>query len=229
MEKVISVLTLILDFHTASNSLSRLIARPHMLMPQHRSSSDPFLQPYGTIAIMFADLTPPGPPTSVCTSTPTSIIPKSQINSFSKLRAMQKLRAKKPPTWVTQDGDTVQPPLSVLRSIPQSALQMNADVPVESPTESPAKLTPRGTRFMDLPVEIHEGIIDHLYGILGSTSPAAAGSVHVLKNWSNAMRHPRRRQLSDLTLVSPTWRRIIQERLYRHSKSTCPAWWEWMN
>lgn len=181
---------------------------------------------------MFVDLAPPGPPASVCTSTPPLIIPKSQINSIHRLLAIQKLRATKTPTWVTQDGDLAQSPLSVRRSIPQSALQTNTDVPVESPSvlpESPADSTPLGTRFMDLPVEIHEGIIDHLYGILGSTSPAAAGSVQVLKNWSNAMRHPRRRQLSDLTLVSPTWRRIIQERLYRHSKSTCLAWCLWVN
>ncbi|KAA6410292.1 MAG: hypothetical protein FRX48_05713 [Lasallia pustulata] len=167
---------------------------------------------------MLADLTPAGPPTSVCTSTATSIIPRSR--SFHKLLALQKLRTKRPPTWLAQDADLAQLPQSVLRSVPQSALQPNADVPEESPSvpESPAESTPLGTQFVDLPVEIHEGIIDHLYGILGSTSSSAGGSVHVLKNWSNAMRHPRRRQLSDLTLVSPTWRRIIQERLYRHIK-----------
>ena len=174
---------------------------------------------------MFADLTPPGPPTSVCTSTSTSIMPRSRIDSIHKLLAIQKPRAKKSPTWLAKDGDLAQVPLSVLRSVPQSALQTSADVQVESPSlpENPAELTPMRTQFMDLPVEIHEGIIDHLYGILGSTSSSAAGSVHVLKNWSNAMRHPRRRQLSDLTLVSPTWRRIIQERLYRHSKLACSA------
>ena len=219
------MLTLVLEFHTPSNSLSTIAPYRETTYAsvQRRPSASPRLQLYPTIVTMLADLTPAGPPTSVCTSTATSIIPRSR--SFHKLLALQKLRTKRPPTWLAQDADLAQLPQSVLRSVPQSALQPNADVPEESPSvpESPAESTPLGTQFVDLPVEIHEGIIDHLYGILGSTSSSAGGSVHVLKNWSNAMRHPRRRQLSDLTLVSPTWRRIIQERLYRHSELTCSA------
>lgn len=208
----------------------RALSQDHIcLCPSPPFFQHPF-QLYDTTAIMFADIAPPGPPTSVCTSTPTSCIPKSRIDSFHKL-AFQKLRTKKPPTWRAQDGDLAQLPLSVLRSVPLFARQTNSDLPVESQSlpESTAESTHLATRFTDLPVEIHEGIIDHLYGMLGSTSSSAAGSVYVLKNWSNAMRHPRRRQLSDLTLVSPTWRRIIQERLYRHSELTCHAIQKWEN
>lgn len=79
----------------------------------------------------------------------------------------------------------------------------------------------RGVRISlnDLPAEIQEGIIDHLYGTLGSAALDMNVSSHGSRNWSMAMRHPRRKQLSDLSLVSKVWRILIQQRLYRHSDS----------
>lgn len=71
----------------------------------------------------------------------------------------------------------------------------------------------------DLPAEIQEGIIDYIHGALGSALSDAQGSGHVARNWSMAMRHPRRKQLSDLCLVSKVWRVLVQQRLYRHSLS----------
>ncbi|KAL8864838.1 MAG: hypothetical protein Q9174_007198, partial [Haloplaca sp. 1 TL-2023] len=70
----------------------------------------------------------------------------------------------------------------------------------------------------DLPVEVQEGIIDHLAGQLIGIASATAATSRGPRNWSTAMRHPRRKQLSDLALVSKTWRNLIQERLYRHIK-----------
>lgn len=70
-----------------------------------------------------------------------------------------------------------------------------------------------------LPVEIHEAILDHLFGVRASTSSCAAKGSQATRGWSNVLRHPRRKQLSNLGLVSPLWRRLVQERLYRHSKS----------
>ena len=74
------------------------------------------------------------------------------------------------------------------------------------------------THFEDLPAEIHQGILDMLVGNLNSTSSSPLEGHQSMRNWSNAMRHPRRRQLSDLALVSQTWRRMVQERLFRHGK-----------
>ena len=75
-----------------------------------------------------------------------------------------------------------------------------------------------GAGLQDLPEEIQQSILDILMGTLGSISSSAVDKTHAMRNWSSAMRHPRCRQLSDLTLVSGTWRRMIQERLYRHIK-----------
>ncbi|KAL8782127.1 MAG: hypothetical protein Q9213_005697 [Squamulea squamosa] len=87
-------------------------------------------------------------------------------------------------------------------------------------------------RLTGLPVEVQEGVIDHLAGQLIGITPASATTPNGSRNWSTAMRHPRRKQLSDLALVSKTWRGLIQERLYRHIKvkgtysgfAECGAW-----
>lgn len=74
------------------------------------------------------------------------------------------------------------------------------------------------TQLEDLPVEVQQNILDMLIGNLSSTSPSSTNGSQGMRNWSNVMRHPRRKQLSDLALVSGAWRRMVQERLYRHSR-----------
>ncbi|KAH6615442.1 hypothetical protein B0J18DRAFT_437342 [Chaetomium sp. MPI-SDFR-AT-0129] len=70
-----------------------------------------------------------------------------------------------------------------------------------------------GVCINDLPAEIHECILDHLFGF--RVSAASKSSV---TRWGTALRHPRRKELSELSLVSGAWRVMIQERLYRHIK-----------
>ncbi len=65
----------------------------------------------------------------------------------------------------------------------------------------------------DLPTEIHECILDHLFGFRVSTTSKSS-----ITRWGTALRHPRRKELSELSLVSAAWRILIQERLYRHIK-----------
>ena len=85
---------------------------------------------------------------------------------------------------------------------------------------STAQISTAQIRLQDLPEEIQQGVLDSLMGNLSSTSSSAVVQSHGMRNWSNAMRHPRGRYLSDLALVSPSWRRMIQERLYRHGKTS---------
>lgn len=72
---------------------------------------------------------------------------------------------------------------------------------------------PAATTLDDMPAEIHECILDHLFGF--RVSPTSKSSV---TRWGTALRHARRKELSELALVSRTWRAMIQERLYRHIK-----------
>lgn len=70
-----------------------------------------------------------------------------------------------------------------------------------------------GVNLNHLPAEIHECILDHLFGF--RVSPSSKSSI---VRWGTALRHSRRRELSELSLVSGVWRVLIQERLYRHIK-----------
>ncbi|RDL33604.1 Uncharacterized protein BP5553_07972 [Venustampulla echinocandica] len=72
----------------------------------------------------------------------------------------------------------------------------------------------------NLPTEIHECILDHLFGIRASASSRTmgAGQSKVLRGWGTALRHSRRREVAELALVSRKWRHLIQDRLYRHLK-----------
>ena len=70
-----------------------------------------------------------------------------------------------------------------------------------------------------LPHEILDAIISHVGGQLGS--PSLARRSDRIRNWNAILRHPRRKTVSDLALVSPIWRRLVQERIFRHSETTC--------
>ena len=74
----------------------------------------------------------------------------------------------------------------------------------------------RTTSLNNLPIEIHNTILDYLAGSMGSLSSSSSRCTR--RDWSKSCRHPRRKQLSDLALVSGTWRQLLQERLYRHSE-----------
>lgn len=91
---------------------------------------------------------------------------------------------------------------------------MDLDTP--DPAGLPSSAPPAsqlGVGLDDLPAEITECILDHLFGFRVSTQSKSS-----IMRWGTALRHPRRKELSEFALVSPTWRVLIQERLYRHIK-----------
>jgi hypothetical protein len=72
--------------------------------------------------------------------------------------------------------------------------------------------------FSRLPTEIHELILDHLFGVRASTANTTSSS----RGWSTALRHSRRRQLSDVALISRSYRELVQGRLFKHSGFAIP-------
>ncbi|KAH7313499.1 hypothetical protein B0I35DRAFT_451998 [Stachybotrys elegans] len=73
--------------------------------------------------------------------------------------------------------------------------------------------------FEELPIEVNEAILDHLFGYrVSATSGSAMRISSVTRSWGTALRHSRRRELTELALVNRTWRVLIQQRLYRHVK-----------
>ncbi|CAL3970415.1 unnamed protein product [Diplocarpon coronariae] len=97
-----------------------------------------------------------------------------------------------------------------------NSAQADATLPDHS-SERPASTK---SALAGLPIEIHESILDHLFGVRASASSrtAAAGNTKILRGWGTALRHSRRREVSDLALVSKRWRELVQDRLYRHLK-----------
>ncbi|RMJ27614.1 hypothetical protein PHISP_01534 [Aspergillus sp. HF37] len=76
----------------------------------------------------------------------------------------------------------------------------------------------RLTQFEDLPIEIHDQILDHLFGVRGLSSGVKMSGRRTAQGWSKAMRYQRREHIWCLALVSRTWRVLVQRRIYRHLK-----------
>ncbi|KAF4975085.1 hypothetical protein FZEAL_8086 [Fusarium zealandicum] len=85
--------------------------------------------------------------------------------------------------------------------------------------DEPVSLPRPVTDFNQLPIEVHEAILDHLFGYrVSSTSRSSMAVSSITKRWGTALRHSRRRELTELALVSDIWRILVQQRLYRHLK-----------
>ncbi|POR37299.1 Uncharacterized protein TPAR_02496 [Tolypocladium paradoxum] len=75
------------------------------------------------------------------------------------------------------------------------------------------------TQFEELPLEVHEAVVDQLFGFsISPTSSSAMRISNMTRSWGSALRHSRRRELSNLALVNRRWTYLIQQRLYRHIK-----------
>lgn len=49
---------------------------------------------------------------------------------------------------------------------------------------------PSDLRFENLPIEIHEAILDHLFGERASTHTSASSGKPSAQSWVKALRHP---------------------------------------
>ncbi|XXH03008.1 GPI mannosyltransferase 1 [Hypoxylon texense] len=95
------------------------------------------------------------------------------------------------------------------------------DCMVSSPVSPPVVVEQNPVLTLaQLPAEIHECILDHIFGYrVSTTSPSSLNIPSVnARSWSTALRHSRRKELSNLAFVCPLWRDLIQQRLYRHIK-----------
>ncbi|RDA93251.1 hypothetical protein CP533_6489 [Ophiocordyceps camponoti-saundersi (nom. inval.)] len=94
-------------------------------------------------------------------------------------------------------------------------LEDDYDAPQDEHLPAPSRVT----HFNELPMEVHEAIVDHLFGFrIAPTCSTAMRISSLTKSWSTALRHSRRRELADLALVNKKWTYLIQQRLYRHIK-----------
>ncbi|KAL2864353.1 uncharacterized protein BJX67DRAFT_361451 [Aspergillus lucknowensis] len=83
----------------------------------------------------------------------------------------------------------------------------------ETPLKGGSKI-----QFEHLPVEIHETILDYLFGERASALTTSSCVKSPARSWNKSLRHPRRKALSNLALISQVWRVLVQDRIYRHIK-----------
>jgi hypothetical protein len=77
--------------------------------------------------------------------------------------------------------------------------------------DDPALSHPAPT-FESLPAEIHESILDHIFGY--RISMVVKPSAH--RRWNKSLRYARRKELSDLALVNRMYQGLVQKRLFQH-------------
>lgn len=71
----------------------------------------------------------------------------------------------------------------------------------------------RHASIRDLPDELKNRILDYIFGDMRPVNAASTST-----GLSHRMRHPRRKAVSELALISPEMRVMVQERVYRHIK-----------
>ena len=134
------------------------------------------------------------------------------VRSLSK-SCLRDPSQKYPPPPRAQVIDRAEDDISV-QSTAQS-IDNGVDLVEEPPLLPPEAPSQRWSATVErLPAEIMESIISHLGGQLGLAASRSSQG----RDWSNILRHPRRKDITNLALVSPTFRRLVQERIFRHRK-----------
>ena len=149
-------------------------------------------------------------------------IPKTPLIDRCQCRSTPRaLTVKPPPASKPRFKNQTEDDISV-QSLSQADDQSidTADDPFLIPVLKPRKDSevPK-PHIQDLPPEVLEAILGHVVGHLNSIMSDPSDPQHNVRNWNAVMRHPRRKNVADLALVSVTWRRLIQERVYRHSEA----------
>lgn len=103
-------------------------------------------------------------------------------------------------------------------SSPIPASEDQPHLPADAPASTISAPAQSAIQFVNLPVEIHEIILDHIFGKRASAGNHTAHGESSAQNWSKALHHPRRKALSNLALTCRLWTRLVQSRIYRHSE-----------
>lgn len=103
-------------------------------------------------------------------------------------------------------------------SSPIPASEDQSHIPAEVPASTISAPAQSAIQFVNLPVEIHEIILDHIFGKRASAGNHTAHGESSAQNWSKALHHPRRKALSNLALTCRVWTGLVQSRIYRHSE-----------
>lgn len=104
----------------------------------------------------------------------------------------------------------------VSSTIPASEDQSH--LPAQGPASTISAPVQSGIQFVNLPVEIHEIILDYILGRRASAGNHTAYGGSSAQNWSKGLHHPRRKALANLALTCRIWTGLVQSRIHRHSE-----------
>lgn len=90
-------------------------------------------------------------------------------------------------------------------------------------TAEPVTTEDSKTSLLSLPYEIHEQILEFVFGPTVSMASPSATSNSSPRSWTKSTPSPRRKILMDLSLVCRSWTQIVQGRIYRQSEFTVNA------
>lgn len=143
------------------------------------------------------------------------------VNSLARSSLSTTLPYTKSPRSTSAEFPVHDDPVSA----PAGSSQPVCHAPAESllsdaflPSDTPPSTRPE-LRFENLPIEIHEAILDYLFGERTSAFTTTGPGKSSARNWNKSLRHPRRKALSNLALISPVWRSLVQDRIYRYRES----------
>lgn len=138
------------------------------------------------------------------------------------ITSIQDLNTTEQPRGQSVGVLTIKASNTPLQEMDQLNIQMQDDSDMHEPEEADtqdqhSEIEAEPPNYLeDLPLEVQGRILDHIFGDMHSIY---AGSTSLRgKSVSSLMRHPRRKAVSDLALVSASWRELVQERIYRHIK-----------
>ncbi|RJE23751.1 hypothetical protein PHISCL_03891 [Aspergillus sclerotialis] len=96
----------------------------------------------------------------------------------------------------------------------------DSDLDVEMIDAPPLAVTEPSARFEDLPVELHEMILEIIMDSFMTAIKTKEGGKNARESWALARRYIGSTYFSNLALISRLWRHLVQSRLYRHE----PLW-----
>ncbi|RFU78722.1 hypothetical protein TARUN_3510 [Trichoderma arundinaceum] len=150
------------------------------------------------------------------TSSPVSPGPSSP--SFQMAKSTSFVPPARPSSTPFPHPETRSPQICCLEDSGSGSGACGWDKSSTEPMGAEAR-SPPARHFEELPTEVHEAILDHIFGYcVSATSRSTMRISSLTRGWSTALRHSRRRELTALALVNRVWRVLVQQRLFRHIK-----------
>ncbi|EHK25377.1 uncharacterized protein TRIVIDRAFT_85158 [Trichoderma virens Gv29-8] len=150
------------------------------------------------------------------TSSPVSPGPSSP--SFQMAKSTSFVPPARPSSTPFPHPETRSPQICCLEGSESSHDASGWDESSAEPVDAAAG-SPPARHFEQLPTEVHEAILDHIFGYcVSATSRSTMRISSLTRGWSTALRHSRRRELTALALVNRVWSVLVQQRLFRHIK-----------